>query len=73
MAKGLRASRVKKNNSALRKKVFSPVENARSERLNAKLQALIAQPKPPRAEMEVEEGMSHTAHRTLRKDNGAVD
>lgn len=60
MAKGLRASRVKKNNSALRKKVFSPAENARNERLNAKLQALIAQPKPPREEMDVEDGMSHS-------------
>ncbi|KAF2765970.1 hypothetical protein EJ03DRAFT_194215 [Teratosphaeria nubilosa] len=51
MAKSARASRIKKNNQNLKKKVFGPVENARHERLNAKLMELINQPK---AEMEVE-------------------
>ena len=63
MAKGLRASRVKKNNQALSKRVFGPVEAARNERLSAKLLALAQQPKPPREEMEIEKGM-HNRHST---------
>jgi len=54
MAKSSRSSRLKKNNQGLKKRVFGPVEAARSERLSAKLLALAQQPKPPRAEMEVE-------------------
>ncbi|GAB7322810.1 hypothetical protein MBLNU13_g05379t1 [Cladosporium sp. NU13] len=54
MAKGLRASRTKKNNQALSKRVFGPVEAARNERLSAKLLALAQQPKAPREEMEIE-------------------
>ncbi|APA15370.1 predicted protein [Sclerotinia sclerotiorum 1980 UF-70] len=46
MAKGARSSSTKANNSALKAKVFGPVENARAERLNAKLMELISQPKP---------------------------
>jgi hypothetical protein len=61
MAKGLRASRTKKNNQALSKRVFGPVEAARNERLSAKLLALAQQPKAPREEMEIEKGM-HTRH-----------
>ena len=57
MAKGLRASRTKKNNQALSKRVFGPVEAARNERLSAKLLALAQQPKAPREEMEIEKGM----------------
>jgi hypothetical protein len=56
MAKGLRASRTKKNNQALSKRVFGPVEAARNERLSAKLLALAQQPKAPREEMEIENG-----------------
>lgn len=56
MAKGLRASRTKKNNQALSKRVFGPVEAARNERLSAKLLALAQQPKAPREEMEIEKG-----------------
>lgn len=37
MAKGLRSSRNKANNSRLRSKVFGPIESARKERLSAKL------------------------------------
>lgn len=54
MAKGARNSVRKINNRALKAKVFGPVENARAERLNAKLMELVAQPKPAREEMEVE-------------------
>ncbi|KAH9822738.1 Protein of unknown function (DUF2423) [Teratosphaeria destructans] len=61
MAKSGRASRIKKNNQNLKKKVFGPVENARHERLNAKLMALINQPK---AEMEAE-------HEDTAKEAGA--
>jgi hypothetical protein len=44
MAKGLRASTKKSNKSSLREKVFGPVENARKERLSAKLLELASQP-----------------------------
>lgn len=37
MAKGLRSSTKKSNKTRLRQKVFSPIENARKERLSAKL------------------------------------
>jgi hypothetical protein len=55
MGKGLRSSVLKTNNRKLKKNVFGPVEAARTERLSQKLQELAAQPKPPKAEMEVEE------------------
>lgn len=64
MAKGLRASRTKKNNQALSKRVFGPVEAARNERLSAKLLALAQQPKAPKEEMEIEKGMQ-THHHAL--------
>lgn len=60
MAKSSRSSAIKKNNQNLKKKVFGPVETARNERQNAKLLELAQQPKPLKAEMEVEhEGISH--------------
>jgi hypothetical protein len=65
MAKGLRASRTKKNNQALSKRVFGPVEAARNERLSAKLLALAQQPKAPREEMEIEKGKK-PQHRRMR-------
>lgn len=46
MAKGARASSIKTNNSKLKSKVFGPVEDARAERLSAKLLELASQPKP---------------------------
>ena len=54
MAKSARASKVKSNNQRLKKNVFGPVETARTERLSAKLQELISQPKPSEAKKEVE-------------------
>lgn len=50
MAKSLRSSRVKANNSNLRSDVFGPAEDARKERLSAKLLDLASQPslKPKR-------------------------
>ena len=46
MAKGLRASTRKKNNAALRDRLFGPAVDARTERLSAKLQELAAKPRP---------------------------
>jgi len=55
MAKGLRASTRKRNNRKLVEKVFGPVEDARAERLSAKLQELAAQPRPERQKkMEID-------------------
>lgn len=54
MGKSARSSAIKKNNQKLKSRVFGPVEAARNERLSAKLMDLATQPKPPRAEMEVE-------------------
>ena len=63
MAKGLRSSRNKINNSKLRAKVFGPVENARKERLSAKLLELASKP-GPRADLDskmAEDRMSNFA------------
>ncbi len=46
MAKGARASTRKRNNAALRAKIFGPAVDARTERLSAKLQELVSRPKP---------------------------
>ena len=58
MAKGARASSKKANRTKLRARVFGPVEQARAERLHARLLETIAQPKPERTEMETEESES---------------
>ncbi len=44
MAKGLRSSRNKFNNSKLRSKIFGPVEDERKQRLSAKLLELASKP-----------------------------
>lgn len=57
MAKSVRASVSKRNRANLRKKVFGPVVDARTERLAAKLQELASQPKPEapkKSEMELD-------------------
>lgn len=46
MAKSARASVVKKNHRNLRATVFGPAHDARTARLSAKLQELVAKPKP---------------------------
>ena len=58
MAKGARASSKKANRIKLRANVFGPVEQARAERLHAKLLETIAQPKPEKTDMETEESES---------------
>jgi len=56
MAKSSRASSNKRNSQALRAKVFDPAAIARAERLSAKLQDLITQPKAKDPEvMDVEQ------------------
>ncbi|KAI4642288.1 hypothetical protein J4E93_007434 [Alternaria ventricosa] len=66
MAKGARASSKKANRTKLRARVFGPVEQARAERLHAKLLETIAQPKPERTEMETEE--TNTADDAAKED-----
>ncbi|KAL0931628.1 uncharacterized protein CTRU02_212582 [Colletotrichum truncatum] len=46
MAKSSRSSVKKNNNQRLKKNVFGPAEEARAERLSAKLLELAKQPKP---------------------------
>ena len=46
MAKGLRSSVKKANKAKLRSRVFRPVEDARTERLSAKLLELSSKPQP---------------------------
>lgn len=56
MAKSSRASVNKRNHQALKRKVFGPAEQARAERLSAKLQELVSQPKASEANaMDVEQ------------------
>ncbi|KAK1968086.1 hypothetical protein LY78DRAFT_655627 [Colletotrichum sublineola] len=58
MAKSSRSSVIKKNNQRLKANVFGPVEQARAERLSAKLQELARQPKPEKEadiDMDIEQ------------------
>jgi hypothetical protein len=55
MAKSARASSKKANKTKLRARVFGPVEQARAERLHAKLLETMQQPKPERTEMDTSE------------------
>lgn len=60
MAKGARASTKKANNARLKAGVFGPVENARNERLSAKLLELASQPKPKKEDVVMEvDSMNH--------------
>lgn len=53
MAKSSRASTRKANNQRLKENVFGPVEDARQQRLAAKLLEIASQPKPvPEKEMK---------------------
>lgn len=63
MAKSIRASSGKRNRAKLRKNVFAPIDDARTERLAAKLQEIASEQK---TQMEVngqsgttETGMLH--------------
>ena len=52
MAKGLRSSVKKANKAKLRSRVFRPVEDARTERLSAKLLELASKRQPEREKEE---------------------
>lgn len=58
MAKSTRSHQRQKNNAALRKRVFAPVDQARAERLSEKLLQIASQPtekeRQKQNEMEVE-------------------
>ena len=54
MAKSARATRLKTNRQALRSRVFAPVEDARTQRLSAKLLALADSPSTGAERMEVD-------------------
>ncbi|KAK4996514.1 hypothetical protein LTR28_000166, partial [Elasticomyces elasticus] len=56
MARSARSSVTKKNNAKLKARVFGPVENARTERLSAKLLELAAQAAPLKTETGPEDG-----------------
>ncbi|KAF7944461.1 hypothetical protein EAE96_010852 [Botrytis aclada] len=69
MAKGARSSSIKANNSALKAKVFGPVEDARAERMHAKLMELISQPKPSEKTVDVDmEGKEGKGEEASAKD-----
>lgn len=71
MAKGLRASTRKKNNAALRERLFGPAIDARTERLSAKLQELAAKPRPDQERiMEVDGQQSNEDSGKATKDDG---
>lgn len=73
MAKSSRASTKKANNQRLVSKVFGPVEDARQQRLAAKLLEIASQPKPvPEKEMKdvsEEEIEQQTARKTKANDS----
>ena len=61
MAKSVRASVSKRNRANLRKKVFGPAVDARTERLAAKLQEIASQPRPEGTEQSAMETGSDEA------------
>lgn len=72
MAKSSRSSSRKANNQRLKAKVFSPIEEARAERLSAKLLELAAQPKPPppeSSEMKIVDEEGENAEREAKIDD----
>lgn len=69
MAKSVRASVSKRNRANLRKKVFGPLVDARTERLAAKLQELASQPRPEapvKSKMDLDEAGMYTTIPLLR-------
>ena len=71
MAKGARASSRKRNNAALRTKIFGPAVDARTERLSAKLQELVSKPKPVEERIMLVD--SEVAEENEPKDAGNVN
>jgi hypothetical protein len=62
MARGLRSSNNKNNNTKLRAKVFGPVEDARTARLSAKLMELASQSLPIKPQTEGETAGKEQRH-----------
>ncbi|KAK9423071.1 hypothetical protein SUNI508_04365 [Seiridium unicorne] len=76
MAKSSRASTTKANNQRLKAKVFGPVEQARMERLSAKLLEVAAAPKPPKPEeneMNIVDEEAETKAQDATKGDTAMD
>ncbi|KAI0180429.1 hypothetical protein GGR52DRAFT_243254 [Hypoxylon sp. FL1284] len=71
MAKSSRASSRKANNQRLKSRVFGPVEEARAERLSARLLELAAQPKPPAPEAKDDEGEGAAGDAKMDEDAAA--
>ena len=71
MAKSARASTRKRNNAALRAKVFGPAVDARTARLSAKLQELVSRPKPAEERAMEVDGLAEEAkeHGSPSTDN----
>lgn len=73
MAKSQRASTRKRNNANLRTKVFGPAQDARLERLSAKLQEIANTPKPEtekKMEVDSEEQEPSAEDAALEQEKG---
>lgn len=73
MAKSQRASTRKRNNANLRTKVFGPAQDARLERLSAKLQEISNTPKPEtekKMEVDAEEQEPSAEDVALEQEKG---
>ncbi|KAJ5598270.1 hypothetical protein N7537_008354 [Penicillium hordei] len=76
MAKSVRASVSKRNRANLRKKVFGPLVDARTERLAAKLQELASQPRPEapmKSKMDLAEDEAANATKAQTGDSEEMD
>ncbi|CAI7610114.1 unnamed protein product [Penicillium discolor] len=76
MAKSVRASVSKRNRANLRKKVFGPLVDARTERLAAKLQELASQPRPEapaKSKMDLAEDEAAEAAKAQTGDSEEMD
>ncbi|KAJ5205615.1 hypothetical protein N7491_003755 [Penicillium cf. griseofulvum] len=73
MAKSVRASVSKRNRANLRKKVFGPLVDARTERLAAKLQELAAQPRPEPPKKSMKEQEIEAAAKAQTGDSEEMD
>ncbi|CDM37643.1 hypothetical protein DTO013E5_7584 [Penicillium roqueforti] len=76
MAKSVRASVSKRNRANLRKKVFGPLVDARTERLAAKLQELASQPRPEapvKSKMDLDEAAEAAKAQTGDSEEMDID
>ncbi|KOS16676.1 hypothetical protein ESCO_004606 [Escovopsis weberi] len=76
MAKSSRSSTRKANNRRLASNVFGPAEDARRERLSAKLMELAKQPKPDadiKMDLNVDDAAEDKAQEEAEKDESTMD